>query len=250
MVVQNIACASCGAPISVPESVDFLNCAFCGASLQVDRGEGYVALKLGEQVSQAITDSGERTRSSIQDGTQVTQSELKRLQVTQEISGLQIQLSTLQSEIRSLERQKQNRKTKKQVKELYKQESGLIQRIKILQTSLQPAGRLQIPIQPVKSKPAGGGLLRSLPVRGCFTGCAVLMGVGLVCGLIAMPIDSALFGITTEGEGSGPIYSAAMVTSMIAGLVAFVYVLNPDAGVWKSIRSKFPRRKETKSSTD
>ena len=250
MVVQNVACASCGGPINIPADVDFLNCTYCGASLQVDRGEGYVALKLGEQVSQTIEDVGERTRSSIHEGTQVTQSELIRLQISQEISGLQIQLSTLQSETRALERQKQNRKTKRQLKDLYKQERGLIQRIKILQTSLQPAGSAQAPAQAVASKPSGGGLLRSRPARSCFTGCAVIVGVGMLCGLIAMPIVSILFGVTTESDASGPIFSVAMIFSMIVGLIAFAYVLTPDAGVWKSIRSKFPRRKESKSSTD
>ena len=136
MEIASVNCTSCGAPIKIPPEVDHFNCAFCGASLVVKRGEGYVSLKLAEQVSRSIQDVGQQTQSTIRDGTQVTQVELKRLQLGQQISSLQIQLSSVQSEIRSLQRQKADRKIKRQLKELDVEESSLINQIRDLQTAV------------------------------------------------------------------------------------------------------------------
>jgi uncharacterized Zn finger protein (UPF0148 family) len=136
MTITTVSCSSCGAPIKIPEDVDFLNCVYCGAALKVQRGEGYVALKLAEQVSKSIQQVGDRTQATIREGTYATQSELKRLQITQEIASLQIQLSGIQAEIRSLERQKSNRKIKKQLRELRDQEKNLLASINRLQAWL------------------------------------------------------------------------------------------------------------------
>jgi hypothetical protein len=136
MTITTVSCSSCGAPIKIPEDVDFLNCVYCGAALKVQRGDGYVALKLAEQVSKSIQQVGDRTQATIREGTYATQSELKRLQITQEIASLQIQLSGIQAEIRSLERQKSNRKIKKQLRELRDQEKNLLANINRLQAWL------------------------------------------------------------------------------------------------------------------
>jgi len=58
MVVQKVACASCGAAISVPQDIDLLTCAYCGSHLMVRRGEGYIASKLAEQVTTAVREVG------------------------------------------------------------------------------------------------------------------------------------------------------------------------------------------------
>ena len=136
MNIVSVSCTSCGAPISIPSDIDRLNCIYCGATLIVQRGEGYVALKLAEQVSKSITESGVQTQSTIRENTYVTQTELKRLQLGQEISSLQIQLSTLQSEIRTLQRQTTNEQISWQLKDLDNQQAHLINRINILQTAL------------------------------------------------------------------------------------------------------------------
>ena len=123
----------------------FLNCNYCGAALQVQRGEGYVALKAAKEVSRSIEQMADRTESTIREGTSVTQVELRRLQVSQEISSLQFHLSSLQSEIRSLDRQKSSRRIRRQLKELRIQERRLIEQIRGLQGSLSPATAAEKP---------------------------------------------------------------------------------------------------------
>jgi ABC-type nickel/cobalt efflux system permease component RcnA len=93
MEIKKVNCEACGAPITVPEDVEFLNCSSCGSALAVQRGEGYVSLKMVKEVT-----------SAIRDGTYATKSELQKLQITQEISMLEMQLNSIQGEIRSLDR--------------------------------------------------------------------------------------------------------------------------------------------------
>ncbi len=138
MNVQKMSCPNCGASISVMEDLNQLNCAFCGSTLSVQRGEGYTALKMAEKLGQAIQDSSTQTQGTIREGTQVTQIELKRLQINQDITTAQLQLSNIQTEIRSLEREKATGKTKQQLRELRQQEAAIRSRMAMLQAALQP----------------------------------------------------------------------------------------------------------------
>ncbi len=107
MKITKLNCTACGAPISVPEDLDILFCSSCGSKLAVDRGEGYVTLKLIEKLAQAIQDSGEKTTSAIKDSTYVTKAELIRMQINQSINTEAMKMTTLQQEIRSLQRKPQ-----------------------------------------------------------------------------------------------------------------------------------------------
>lgn len=139
MEVKSVACKSCGAPLDVPQGADQVQCRYCGAVLAVERGEGYVALRTAEEVSKSVRAAGDRTQEAIRESTYATQAELKRLQLSQELSAAQMQLSNVQAEIRALERQKKNRKTKRQLEELRHQERALTQRIKGLQSAMASA---------------------------------------------------------------------------------------------------------------
>jgi predicted RNA-binding Zn-ribbon protein involved in translation (DUF1610 family) len=57
MTVRMVACASCGAPIAVPDDIDRLTCARCGSDLIIRRGEGFIASKLaaGSGVTLPVT---------------------------------------------------------------------------------------------------------------------------------------------------------------------------------------------------
>lgn len=93
MEIKKVNCEACGAPINVPEDLEFLNCSSCGSALAVQRGEGYISLKMVKEVT-----------SAIRDGAYATKAELQKLQITQEISMLEMQLNNLGVEIRSLDR--------------------------------------------------------------------------------------------------------------------------------------------------
>ncbi len=60
-----LTCPGCGAALKVGESVDSFACAYCGASVRVEHGEGIVSLRL-------LTDA----ISNVQRGTDRTASEL------------------------------------------------------------------------------------------------------------------------------------------------------------------------------
>jgi DNA polymerase III alpha subunit (gram-positive type) len=136
MEIMKLNCASCGSPIQIQSDTEFLTCPFCSTQLAVDRGQNFLTLKIVEKVSQAINQTGASTQSAIRDGTQTTQSELKRLQITQDISLLHLQLSSIQSEIRELQREKKSKTQIFQLNELRSQESNLKQRIAFLHNAL------------------------------------------------------------------------------------------------------------------
>lgn len=138
MEILKLNCASCGSPIQIHNDATFITCPFCSTQMVVDRGENFLSLKVAEQVSQAINQSGTGTQSAIRDGTHTTQSEIKRLQITQDLSMLHLQLSGIQTEIRALQREKQSKTQRLQLNELLNQEANLKQRIAFLQNALVP----------------------------------------------------------------------------------------------------------------
>ena len=100
MEVKKLNCTACGAPIAVPDDLDHINCAACGSFLAIQRGEGYIALKVAEKITRAIADSGRGTQEVIRQGNQDTQIELRRMQLQYELSTAELKLSNIQAEIR------------------------------------------------------------------------------------------------------------------------------------------------------
>jgi uncharacterized small protein (DUF1192 family) len=101
MELKQLNCVSCGSPISIPEDLEYLNCAACGSFLAIQRGEGFVALKIAEKISRAIEDSNRETQETIRQTSEGTQYELRRMQLQYELSTSEMKLTHLQSEIRS-----------------------------------------------------------------------------------------------------------------------------------------------------
>jgi hypothetical protein len=138
MSVAQVRCASCGAPIQIPPDVDRFSCSFCGANLVAQRSEGHVTAQLAAQVCGAIQQAEAQTQSAIREDTYVTQAELKKLELGQELSADRIQLVSIQSEIRSLRRLKRDPQVNQQLRELGDQESALLSQIGVLENSLAP----------------------------------------------------------------------------------------------------------------
>lgn len=118
MELKKTNCTECGSPIAISDDVQYINCAACGTFYTVERGEGYVSLKAVEKLTKAIQDTGIGTQDVIRENTQVTRTELQRLQATQEISMAEMKLGNLQAEIRGLERAEKSPKTQKQLSNL------------------------------------------------------------------------------------------------------------------------------------
>lgn len=151
MLVQSAICTSCGAPVKVTNDIEIVECAFCGVSLEVQRGEGVISLKLAEKVSKQIEDVGIQTQSTIKESALNTQVELKRIQLSQQLSAAQIQLASVRSEIRSLERQRKDKRVKKQLKELSEEELALNSQIRTLTSAQNSLIQQQNQIGPSKS---------------------------------------------------------------------------------------------------
>lgn len=133
MKITKLNCTSCGAPISVPDGINYINCSSCGSFLAIERGEGYIALKIAEKITQVITDSSRNTQEVIRENTVVTRSELQRLQLSNEVSTAKMKLNFLQTEIRSLERESTNLKKSFQLKNLHTEEFLTLDQIRLLE---------------------------------------------------------------------------------------------------------------------
>ncbi len=76
--------------------------------------------------------------------------------------------------------------------------------------------------------------------KGYLTGCLVWLIVGVCLGMVAFPLDRALFS-QSSGSVQGPISIVASLISFLAGVIGFIYVVVPDAPSSKFIRRRLKR---------
>ena len=104
MKTVTLNCASCGAPVLIPDGAETFVCPSCQTTLMVDRGEGYVTLKVLEKLSDSLHEMGQATSSAIKENAYVTQVELKRMQLQHLVSLEEMKLNSLQAELRAAKR--------------------------------------------------------------------------------------------------------------------------------------------------
>jgi hypothetical protein len=91
-----LSCPSCGEALKVPRDVETLACTRCGMQLTVERGEGYVSLKiLGEIKQQVEADMRAQERAA---------SELAIIRLNQELGLLGAEKESLEEKIKEVER--------------------------------------------------------------------------------------------------------------------------------------------------
>jgi hypothetical protein len=73
--------------------------------------------------------------------------------------------------------------------------------------------------------------------RGCITGCIVYLVLGAGLGLVAMPLDRAMFR-QASGPAAGPFTILASIIGVLVGVVVVLYVMSSDAPIWTSIRER------------
>lgn len=95
------------------------------------------------------------------------------------------------------------------------------------------------------SRQLGQPVSESKVGRGCITGFVVAFVVGLGLGLCAIPLDTVVFG-QSPGSAPGPFGALASIFGLSAGIVAFIYVVYPEASLWKSIGGRPPRTRNEK----
>ena len=140
MELKQMICPSCTGAVQVPTNMDRITCAYCGSELIVEYSEGDISLSLVQEIKETLQDFGQETQGAIRESTGVTQAELQRVQIGQQIGTLQIQLSSIRAEIRTLEREQQlSRAAKKQLKDLREEERECLSQIRNLQSFLSDA---------------------------------------------------------------------------------------------------------------
>jgi len=91
-----LPCPSCGEVLKVPKDMETLACTRCGMQLTVERGKGYVSLKmLGEMKRQIEADTQAQERAA---------SELAIIRLNQELGLLGTEKESLEEKIKEVER--------------------------------------------------------------------------------------------------------------------------------------------------
>ncbi len=128
MDIQKVSCPSCGAPIQ--EKLGKFICDYCGQEVLVE------SQKLTE-ISSTIEKAQNKTQEVIASSSENTQLELRRLQLAQELSMLQMQLSSLGSERRNISLAAKKTKThRSQLAQIDQEEQAVRVRINTIQSIL------------------------------------------------------------------------------------------------------------------
>ncbi len=110
-------------------------CPYCGSALAVERTNGEATFHLAETLQQSQT----QTQAAIAAGATATQAELRRLQLSHDLSNLQLHLSNVQSEMRELERTpKHTAVTRRQLAQLQNSAVQLQSQIQAIMDVLYP----------------------------------------------------------------------------------------------------------------
>ena len=76
--------------------------------------------------------------------------------------------------------------------------------------------------------------------QGCLAGCLVFLLVGSCLGILAIPLDNALFP-KISGSSQGLFSFVASVIGLLAGVIAYIYVTVPEAATSRFIRALVQR---------
>lgn len=125
---QRVTCLSCGADLVTAADAQHAQCAYCGTHWRIAQTAGQATLLAADKLGQAVQDAGAATQAG-----------MTRLQKSQELASLRLQLQHVQAEIRSIERIPQTGRTKSQLRDLRSQARPLDQQIAALDAELNPA---------------------------------------------------------------------------------------------------------------
>lgn len=182
MSIDRVQCPACGAPITATANSETITCAYCATDLQVRRKANDIELEIVETVSNVLKDAGQETQGAITDQTQTTKAELRRLQLAQTLTSLQLQLSQVRAEIRSLEREKSSSKIRRQLRELYDEKSTLQEQVASINAVLNPG--IQKGKSNVDEDGRAGQDSRTGQQIGWYTGCLPTIGIFLLLSAI------------------------------------------------------------------
>ncbi|MFO7679209.1 MAG: hypothetical protein R6X34_04090 [Chloroflexota bacterium] len=241
MELKQMICPSCTGAVQVPTDLGRITCAYCGSELIVGYSEGNMNLSLAQKIKETLQNVGQETQGAIRENTGVTQTELKRLQIGQQIATVQIQLSNIRTEIRTIEREKNlSRAAKRQLKELRKEEQACLLQIRNLQSFLTDTKGTHQVVKDSGVSKAKSSTQASPLKKGCAWGCVTYLVVVLALGMVAIPLDELFFNVTTDSDVNRPFFSIAVWIGFLIGVAVFFYFLFPDANIWKRLPFRGP----------
>lgn len=136
-MLQQSSCPSCGAPVVFEQSKPQVQCAYCRSALVPLQRGNEITLEALDKVNQTLERTSIATQSAIADAQRVTQWELQRVRLSQELSAAQTQLSQVQSEQRMLARvPRKDGTVHRQMQELRASEVRLLNRIAAIEKEL------------------------------------------------------------------------------------------------------------------
>jgi len=214
MPLESLQCPACSAPvIFLPQSMQ-TKCSYCGAMLRKQPSSSEVALLTAEKVTGAINTSSAQTQTAIQASTAAaqaesaaTRNELRRMQLSNELTSVDFQLATVQSDIRAAMRMPRNRVISQQLRQLQGQEAVLLRRRADIEAILNPRRPPSLPV----SRPGSS--------RGC-VGWAFLLLAWLFFWPIMLPwtlIRSESRALQIAGYALAALFAFWILMGVIAG---------------------------------
>lgn len=138
MNMEQLSCPACSAPVTIAPNESQAKCSFCGMILRVKHSDNDATQLVTEHITSSISDSHAQTQAAIAENTAITRDELRRMQLNQELSNIELRVSNLQSEARILQRLPANKVNKRQLQELREQEAVLLTRSAEIEAILYP----------------------------------------------------------------------------------------------------------------
>jgi LSD1 subclass zinc finger protein len=219
MSVVHQLCPSCSAPLDNPTGATKFKCPFCGTALAI-QGQGS-----DSTLATTIEKSGTQTQDAISAGSLVTQTELRRLQLSQDLSMVQMRLANVQSEIRAIERVPATSITRKQLGELRTTEAELRRQIKTLSDTLNPPAAVTSPVSAPKRSITNSATANNLIwTLFSFSGRLERGGywLGIVIALALFWVSSGLATVSGAAESNEP--SAPLSCLFIIASVLFIWI--------------------------
>ena len=88
-----------------------------------------------------------------------------------------------------------------------------------------------------ETQPTTGGMPVLRPIGGCLVAIATWAAVAVVLGMLAMPVDEAVFGGSLgASDNAGPCLTAAILGGMGAGALVYAVVLRQKRLGWAAIK--------------
>lgn len=198
--VQILTCPSCAAPVTMPSATVVIHCPYCRSPLNIQVTDGQAILSVAHRVANAVQASVQKTSAAVETGTAITKAELRRVQLTQELTIARLRLDNTRSEMRTLHFQRSGLQSWLQMRELRRQEQEILAQIHAVNCELNPRSADLSPPPPQAVDTGDGPLWLFFSPLGRATRSDFWKGV-IILFIAALTLSF----LTNAGEGQLPV---------------------------------------------